>query len=84
MSTCLIVATLFYRCLFLCNLFFFCGFFCVFFLLITLEALPERADALAQILAQPAQPAHAEDEEYNDQYEYQLWPTNFERHFFPL
>jgi hypothetical protein len=59
---CSVVTTLFYWGLFLYCLFFFCGFLDAFFLLITLETLPERADALAQILAQPAQPAHAEDE----------------------
>jgi hypothetical protein len=71
--------------IFLCrSIFFFCGFFGAFFLLITLDTLPERVDALAQILTKPAQPAYAEDEEYDHQYEYELWPTNFEWHFFPL
>jgi len=55
---------------------FFFGFFFGAFFLITLETLPERTDALAQFLAKLAQPAYAEDDEDDDQYEYQLWPTN--------
>jgi hypothetical protein len=59
---------------------FFFGFFFGTFFLITLETLPECADAFAKVLAKPTQPAYAEDDEYDDQYKYQLWPTNLWQH----
>jgi hypothetical protein len=71
-------------CVYSCGLLVSAFFFGVFFLTVIFEALAERRDTFTQVLAKPAQPAYTEDEEYDHQYEYELWPTNFEWHFFPL